>query len=126
VHLELSAPNEVPHGAPVPLALRLVNHAAQPATVYLQGRPTAFDVTVKNADGAVVWRRLDGQVVPAILGVQQIDPGAALSFDDVWLQQDNRGTPVPPGRYSIQAALPTDGPEPFLSAVVSIHLRPSG
>jgi hypothetical protein len=76
--------------------------------VYLQGRPTTFDIIVETADGRPVWRRLAGHTITAILGVYTIEAGGGLLFEDVWPQTDQAGVQVPPGRYSIQVELPTD------------------
>ncbi|MGH7751723.1 MAG: hypothetical protein ACREN5_02815, partial [Gemmatimonadales bacterium] len=61
----------------------------------------------------VVWRRLEGQVVSAILAVRQLEPGTTLEFEDVWPQVSNSGEAVPPGDYRVTGALPTDAPEPL-------------
>jgi Intracellular proteinase inhibitor len=125
MRLEIVAPPEVPQGEPVPVSLRLTNTADRPITVYLQGRPTAFDIVVTNESGAVVWRRLEGQTITAILGIRTLHPNETITFDDVWPQRDARGRPVPPGTYSIIGLLPTDGPEPLRSPPARVRIRPN-
>jgi hypothetical protein len=90
--------------------------------VYLQGRPTAFDIIVATAEGRPVWRRLAGQTITAILGVYTIEPGGALTFEDVWPQTDQAGVQVPAGRYSIEVELPTDN-DPYRSRI-ELTIRP--
>ena len=75
----------------MPVTLRLTNTGREQLTVYLQGRPIAFDLTVRHLDGTIVWRRLEGQVVSAILAVRQLEPGASLEFEEVWRQVSNTG-----------------------------------
>ena len=104
--------------------LRLTNTGQDPLTVYLLGRPTAFDVTIRRLDGRTVWRRLEGEVVSAILGVRELAPGAVLEFDEVWAQTSNTGEPVPPGDYRVVGVLPTDGPEPLQTSPALLRIVP--
>ncbi len=106
----------------MPVTLRLTNTTDRPITVYLQGRPTAFDIIVKDEAGAVVWRRLEGQTITAILGVRPLDPGTSLSFEDVWPQIDQAGRPAPPGVYSITGALPTEG-DPLVTPATTTRVQ---
>ena len=87
---------KVAQGEPVPVNLRLTNTTDRAITVYLQGRPPAFDIVMKNESGAVVWRRLEGQTIPAILGVHTLEPGRALEFSDTWNQRNLGGAPGRP------------------------------
>jgi hypothetical protein len=98
-------------GERVPIVLRLSNTARHPVTLALEGRPIAFDVTIARLDGTVVWRRLEGQVVSAILAVRTIEAGESLTFETEWSGGLPDGSPAPPGRYTVTGALPTDRPE---------------
>lgn len=124
MRFDVAAPSEVRQGEPVPVTLRLANTADRPLMLYLQGRPTAFDIIVKNAAGAVVWRRLEGQTITAILGVRTLAPGETLAFEDVWPQRGGPGHAVPPGLYTITGALLTDQPEPLLTPPATIRVLP--
>jgi hypothetical protein len=108
MRLEIIVPPAATQGEPVPVTLRLTNSSDQPKTAYLTGRPTAFDIEVSNAAGTVIWRRLAGETVPAILGVRTLAPGEALTFEGSWPQWDQSGRPVPPGVYDVVGVLPTD------------------
>jgi hypothetical protein len=110
-------------GEPVPITLRLTNLGDRPMTVYLQGRPTAFDIVVSDRAGATVWRRLEGQVVPAILGVRTLQPDESLTFEDVWPQRSNSGSAVGPGIYVLTGLLPTDGPDSLRTPPAHIRIR---
>lgn len=124
MRLEIVLPDSVRVREPVPVTLRLTNTGREPLTVYLQGRPIAFDLTVRNLDGTIVWRRLEGEVVPAILAVRQLEPGASLEFEEVWRQVSNAGETVPPGDYRVTGALPTDAPEPLQTSPVVLRIVP--
>jgi len=98
-------------GDRVPVVLRLTNTARHPVTLALEGRPIAFDVTIVREDGTVVWHRLEGQVVSAILAVRTLEPGESLAFETEWSGRLRDGSPAPPGRYLVTGTLPTDRPE---------------
>lgn len=117
----VEAPATVPAGEPVPIVLRLTNRTARVLTLTLQGRPLAFDVTVTSADGAPVWRRLEGEVVSAILAVRTLEPGASLTFEAVWNGQDH-GRPAHPGRYLVGGRLPTDNPSGLIARPAELRV----
>ncbi|HZE76528.1 MAG TPA: BsuPI-related putative proteinase inhibitor [Gemmatimonadales bacterium] len=119
--VELSVPDHVPPGAPVPLALRVTNRTTSPLTLYLRGRPIAFDVIVTDSRGKVVWRRLEGATTSMALQVRELKPGETLALDDVWQQRTNAGTPVKPGKYHLKGQLLTDS-KPLETASVSLQI----
>jgi hypothetical protein len=125
VSFRVEAPATAHAGEPVAIVLRLTNQADRPVTLTLQGRPLAFDVIVAPEHGRPVWRRLEGQVVSAILAVQTLAPGESLTFETVWDGLD-RGRPARPGRYLIGGSLPTDTArglvaEPAALRVLALH-----
>ena len=122
LRFEIRVPAHVRLGEPVPVKLCLTNPTDQPITVYLQGRPTAFDILVTDSRGAAVWHRMEGEVIAAILGIRTLAPGEIISFEDVWSQRDDRGKPVGPGTYSVVGLLPTDGPGPLRSGPKRIEV----
>lgn len=124
IRFQVVVPESVRVGEPVPIVLRLTNTADRPLTLYLQGRPIAFDVTVRRSDRSIVWRRLEGQVVSAILAVRQLEPGGTLEFEERWRQVSNDGKPVSPGEYSVTGSLPTDRPTPLESSPASLRIVP--
>jgi hypothetical protein len=109
-------------GQPVPIVLRLTNRTERPLTLALQGRPLAFDVTVTGPDGTMVWRRLEGTVVPAILAVRTLAPAESLTFEAVWNGRSRDGTPAPPGRYLVTGSLLTDTPEGLATRPAPLEL----
>lgn len=108
LRLEADVPPEVRLGVPVPITLRAVNTGTTPLELYLMGRSPTFDITVARPDGAVVWRRLEGQMVPAILQLRTLAPGETLEVRHDWDQRTTRGQIVSRGTYVVQGALLTD------------------
>jgi hypothetical protein len=107
MQVEIVVPPKVAAGAPVPIAIRIGNTTARPIELHLQGRTVVFDLIVSRGD-AVVWRRLEGESVTAILQLRMLAPGEVLELKDTWQQKDGRGRPVGPGEYSVTGLVPTD------------------
>jgi hypothetical protein len=124
MQLEIGLPSSVIAGQPVPIEVRLVNAGDLPRDVVLQGRPTAFDIAVTRPDGTPIWRRLEQEVVTAILQLRQLAPRETLRFRGEWDQRDARGAQVPPGDYLVSAELPSDPPAAFRSEAVRLRIRP--
>lgn len=107
--LHLNAPAQARAGGSVPLRLVLQNEGNRPVDVGFGGRPIAFDFVVLASDGSVVWSRLEGVLVPAILQIRTLVPGEVVEFAAVWDQRDNEGRRVPSGSYRIRGVLPVEG-----------------
>jgi hypothetical protein len=122
--LQIVLPPTVRVSEPVPITLRLTNTGRKSVTAYLQGRPVAFDVIVSRHNGTVVWRRLEGAVVSAVLQVRTLAPGEALEFSDSWSQQSNLGKSVGPGEYLVTGVLPTDPPAELRTQSVPLRILP--
>src|SRR5690606_8573175 len=119
----LHAPAHAAPGEAVPIELRLTNIASETVTVHLLGREIAFDVEVRDASGDLVWRRLEGEIIPQILQVRILAPGETLTLRDVWTQRTNQGRPVPAGTYLLQGVLPTEEPEPLRTGTSRLEIR---
>ncbi len=124
VTLELILPDTVRVGRAVPIILRLTNTSRRPATLYSQGRPTAFDVVITRLDGTPVWRRLEQATISAVLQVRELTPGQSIEFDDNWPQLTSAGEPVPPGEYLVTGILPTDPPAELRSRTARLLILP--
>jgi hypothetical protein len=122
--LDIVVPACVRVGEGVPITLRLTNADQRAADVYLQGRPAAFDIVITRRDGTPVWRRLEGTVVPAILQVRSLTPGAVLEFHDTWPQRTNLGAAVGPGDYLVTGVLPTDPPAELRTRPTRLRILP--
>jgi hypothetical protein len=124
VRLEIDVPAEVRAGHGARFTLRLQNPSERPLDVALQGRPPAFDVIIRDADGRAVWRRLEGEVVPAILQLRTLGRGDTLRFEVAWDGRASDGTLVGPGRFTVQGELPSDPPLVFRSAPAPLRILP--
>ena len=104
--LHVHLPQLVPAGMTIPFRITLGNNGLQPVTVELGGRPIAFDLVVHADDGTMVWRRLEGVPVEAVLVTRVLAPGEVLTFEGHWDQRDLRGRPVRAGSYRVRGVLP--------------------
>jgi hypothetical protein len=120
--LELLAPARVPEGEPLRFTLRILNAGDRPANLYLQGRPPAFDLVVRDDAGRTVWRRLGGAVISMVLGVRELAPGEAVEFEGTWPLEDAAGHPVPPGRYRLTGVVPAEPDHELRSSDVRLEI----
>jgi hypothetical protein len=118
----LRAPAKVRAGEAIPISMRIENKSAETLELYLRGREPTYDFIVTARDGDVVWRRLEGEVVPAILRVEVLEPAQILYFRENWDQRDNAGELVPPGSYTIQGTVLTDGSSTLESPAVPLRI----
>lgn len=124
VELALEVPEQVPHAQPVRIALRAENTSGRTLDLSLRGRTVAFDIVVSDADGVVVWRRLQDEVIPAILRLETLEPGGVLEVEDAWDQRTNAGDLVPPGAYTLYGELLTDS-RPLRTPEASLRIAPA-
>lgn len=122
LRLETRVPERVPAGETVPIVLRAENVSGETLDLYLQGRAIAFDVAVMDADGRVVWRRLEDEVVPAILRIETLEPGAALELEAGWDQRSSTGESVAPGGYTLHGELLTEG-DPLITPTARFRIE---
>jgi hypothetical protein len=121
MRVELVVPPKVAVGQTVSITLRIRNTRDQPITLYLQGRPIAFDLVVEQPDGAVIWRRLENATVSTILGVRTLAPGEALDLKESWKQRTRTGERVSPGDYRVTGSVLTDR-EPIRAGPVPLRI----
>lgn len=122
IRFEIDAPPQVPVGEPVPITLRAKNIGAAPMDLYLRGRQIAFDITITRENGEIVWRRLEGRTVPAILQVRTLGPGESLELGEVWDQQTKAGRMAGPGLYRVQGTFPTDSRQPAKTTAAPLRI----
>jgi hypothetical protein len=115
LRLQLQAPADAAAHSPVSFRLRAENTTDRTLELYLRGREIAFDIVVLDERGGEVWRRLEGAVIPAILRLEPLAPGAALELGTEW-------DGAPPGDYTAHAELLTDG-APLRTPSVHLRLR---
>ncbi|HZM26076.1 MAG TPA: BsuPI-related putative proteinase inhibitor [Gemmatimonadales bacterium] len=122
--LDVSVPHNVRAGEPVALAIHLTNSGTAPMTLYLRGRPAAFDLIVTDTRGKIVWRRLENAVTSMALQVRELAAGESLTFEDVWSQRTNAGAVVQPGEYRVKGQLLTDTDTPLETPLRSFRITP--
>lgn len=121
--VEISVAAHVPLGEPLPVTVRVTNPGNRPLELHLQGRSITFDIVVRREqDGRMVWRRLHGSALPAILQLRVLAPGESLELSDTWDQRGSDGEQVAVGRYTVQGEVPTDEPEPMRTPVASLRI----
>jgi hypothetical protein len=108
LELSLAGPAEVPAGHRVHFTFQARNTASRPLGLYLLGRTPTLDVEVSRPTGDPVWRRLEGEVIPAILQVRTLAPGERLAAEVDWDQRTRTGAPARPGEYVARARLLTE------------------
>ena len=111
VRLTIAVPEAASVGEHVPVRLHIQNGGPAPVDLYLRGRSIAFDVIVERAVGGVVWRRLDGQIIEAILQLRTLAPDEVLTLEAAWDQRTSAGLPALPGNYFVRGLLLTDAPD---------------
>jgi hypothetical protein len=107
--LELVLPPRVRAGEPVPITLRVENSTGRTLDLYLRGRTITFDVVVARAGGEVVWRRLDDEIIPAIVHLRPLAPGERLEIEAAWDQRTKQGARLEPGEYVARGFLLVEG-----------------
>jgi len=122
--LDLVLPDTVQLGQAVPITLRVTNQSREAASLYSQGRPTAFDLVITLPGGTRVWSRLKKAVIASVLQIRELAPDQVLEFRDSWDQRDDRGRPVPAGDYSVVGILPTDPPDQLRSRPETLRIIP--
>ena len=121
LRLRLVVPPEARRGEPVPIVLRVENGADRPLELYLRGRTITFDVVVR-AGTDTVWRRLEGEIIPAIVQLRVLAPAETLELRAVWNQQAADGRGVAAGDYTVQGLVLTEHPEPLATPVVPLRI----
>jgi hypothetical protein len=116
------APVDARVGGKVPVTLRVENRGAKAVDLYLRGRTITFDVVVTREDGSVVWRRLEGEVIPAIVHLRVLRRGEVLELRTQWDQRSNDGATVLSGRYLLRGQLLMES-ESLTSPEVQIVLK---
>ena len=109
LQLELIAPSRVRTGETVAFVLRARTPTARTMDVYLRGREPTMDVVVEGENGAVLWRRLENEVVPAIALLRALGRGESFEIRATWDQRTRAGQWVGPGRYRVRGVLLMEG-----------------
>jgi hypothetical protein len=107
--IELVLPASVRAGQRVQIMLRGQNRTERSIDLYLRGRTTIFDVIVARAAGEVVWRRLEDEIIPAIVHLRTLAPAEQFELVTVWDQLTKSRRRVEPGEYTARGLLLVEG-----------------
>lgn len=124
VEVRLVVPRAVAAGDRVPISIRISNTAPAPVDLYLRGREITVDIVVTDSTGADVWRRLEGEIVPAILQLKTLASGEVLELTHEWDQTSRRGERAPAGVYGVQAFVLAENSSSLVSNEASFLIRP--
>jgi hypothetical protein len=124
LRISLTAPESVTLGSIVPIVIHLENVGETPLELYLRGRTIAYDVVIEDATGEVVWRRLEGEIIPGIIQIKVLDSGEVLELSHGWDQRSNRGYAIEPGLFTVRGSVLTDSPEPIVSPAKPLLVVP--
>lgn len=113
--IKLTAPATARVGDAVPITIEVRNITMRTLDLSLAGREITFDIMVSRGD-QVVWQRLAGQTVPAILQLRTLPAGESLELRDVW--RANTG----PGNYDVVGSILTDA-APLRTDSVTISIE---
>jgi hypothetical protein len=101
-------PSRVRAGEAVPISLR-VRNGDTATDLYLRGRDPTFDVVITDSQREVIWRRLENEIIPAIVNVRILAPNEEFELVTTWDQRNSDGVPVHAGEYSARALLLVEG-----------------
>lgn len=107
--LKLVLPRQVRAGEPLVITLRIQNRAGRTLDLYLRGRTITFDVVVARHGGEVVWRRLEDEIIPAIVHLRPLAPGEWLEAKAGWDQRTKQGRRLESGEYVARGFLLVEG-----------------
>ncbi len=116
LELKLELPREAESGSPIAAVLRVRNLTDRPIDLYLRGRTFTVDVIARRPDGDALWRRLEGEIIPAMIHHQRLVPARSIVIPIAWTW--TLGT----GEYQLEALLLTEA-EPLRSKRVFLRLR---
>lgn len=91
------------------IALTVENGTPRTVDLYLRGRAPTFDVIVARSDGAVVWRRLENEIIPAIVSLRTLAAAERLELSTLWDQRTREGSPAAAGEYTARGLLLLEG-----------------
>lgn len=83
-----------------------VENLSPTESVLHQTSGQAYDFAVYQGD-TEVWRWSEGTFFIQSVQERVLAPGEILSFSEDWNRRDKKGQPLPPGRYTVKAWLPT-------------------
>lgn len=92
--------------APMPqihATMTFFNHSQTPLRLYIHGAATEWQIL--DAQGKTVWNSSVGRLIPHNIRVVNLQNSRLRYAQDIPLQIQD-GTPLAPGRYTLQGAIP--------------------
>jgi hypothetical protein len=107
LEMSLVVPSRAAVGSALTFKLQVRNREPRPLDLYLRGRTTTFDVIVMGPEAQTdtVWRRLEGEIIPAIVHLRTLAPDEGLELETRWDLRTRHGKSVVPGAYTARALL---------------------
>jgi hypothetical protein len=99
LQVELVIPRRVNLGERAPISIVVHNRSDAAVDLILRGRTPTFDLVVSDSSDAVIWSRLQNEIIPAIIHVRRVAAGSAFEISDFWEPDLERGT------YNVRAEL---------------------
>jgi Intracellular proteinase inhibitor len=96
---------EVSTGEPIRFTFRARNAAPRQVALLLRGRSPTLDIEVRQSGSEVVWHRLEGEIIQAIVQVRILEPEEVLEVEAEWDGRLRDGSRVAPGDYQASALL---------------------
>ncbi|MFN2601815.1 MAG: hypothetical protein ABR582_03540 [Gemmatimonadaceae bacterium] len=106
----------------MPFVFSVSNPTEQAIDLILHGRIPIFDVIVTRDDGEIVWRRLEGEIIPAILLVRRIAPAERFELKASWNQHTRQEEYAEVGTYLARGLLPVEG-EPLETPAIEFRIE---
>lgn len=100
-------PARVRGGQPVAVTFTVTNNSKNPSK-YNFLTSQEFDVSIKDAKNAEVWRWSAGRVFANKIGYLSLKQGQSAQFKALWNGTNAQGQPVSPGTYAVMAFLTPD------------------
>lgn len=105
-HLDVT-PERVRAGQPVAVTFTVTNNSKNPSK-YNFLTSQEFDVSVKDARNAEIWRWSAGRFFANRIGYLSLKQGQSAQFKAVWNGVNAQGQRVSPGTYAVMAYLTPD------------------
>jgi hypothetical protein len=93
----------------VGISLSVENDTPRTLDLYLRGRAPTFDVIITRYDGALVWRRLENEIIPAIVSLRTLSAAERFELTTMWDQRTNAGGRADAGEYTARGILLLEG-----------------
>jgi len=106
----------------VPFVFSVRNPTEHAIDLILRGRTATFDIIVARDDGVIVWRKLEDEIIPAILRVRTIAPAERFELTTAWNQRTGNDEYAEAGIYVAHGLLLVEG-EPLKTPSIEFRVE---